>query len=134
MALFGGVALYLVAHIAFRLRNVRSLNRQRLIAAGITLALVPAGLVLPAIASLSAVTFVLVVLVAYEVVHFKEARHAIRDHEGNVQPGESRSARRTSASSTVRRPAARSASTLVESSEAGAWSAKPSRASSSLNR
>ncbi len=86
VALFGGVALYLVAHIAFRLRNVGTLNRQRLVAAGIILALLPAGLMLPSIASLSLVTAVLVILVTYEAVHFKEARHAIRDHEGETRP------------------------------------------------
>ena len=33
VALCGGVALYLLAHVAFRLRNVGSLNKQRLVAA-----------------------------------------------------------------------------------------------------
>ena len=86
VALFGGAALYLVAHIAFRLRNVGTLNRQRLVAAGLILVLLPAGLVLPSIASLSIVTAVLVALVTYEAVHFKSARHAIRDHEGEMRP------------------------------------------------
>jgi len=86
VALFGGVALYLVAHIAFRLRNLGTLNRQRMVAAAILLALLPAGLVLPSIASLSLVTAVLVSLVIYEAVRFKEARHAIRDQEGEMRP------------------------------------------------
>ena len=34
VALLGGAALYLLGHIAFRLRNVGTLNRQRLVAAG----------------------------------------------------------------------------------------------------
>ena len=34
VAMLGGTALYLLAHIAFRLRNVHSLNRQRLLVRG----------------------------------------------------------------------------------------------------
>ncbi len=33
-----GIALYLLAHVAFRLRNVRSVNKQRLVVAGLLLA------------------------------------------------------------------------------------------------
>ena len=33
VAMLGGTALYLLAHIAFRLRNVHTLNRQRLLCA-----------------------------------------------------------------------------------------------------
>src|SRR3954470_226505 len=40
VALCGGVALYLAAHVAFRLRNVGTLNRQRCVAAALALAAV----------------------------------------------------------------------------------------------
>ena len=53
VAMLGGVALYLLAHIAFRLRNVRSLNKQRLLVAALLLALVPAGTELPSLATLA---------------------------------------------------------------------------------
>ena len=43
VALFGGMALYLLAHIAFRLRNMGTLNVQRLVAAVVLLALIPVG-------------------------------------------------------------------------------------------
>ena len=42
-ALLGGAALYLLGHIAFRLRNVGTLNRQRLVAAAVIVALIPVG-------------------------------------------------------------------------------------------
>ena len=44
LALCGGVALYLLAHIAFRLRNVGTFNRQRAIATVAVLALIPLAL------------------------------------------------------------------------------------------
>src|SRR3954454_833864 len=40
-AMFGGMALYLVAHVAFRWRNLHTLNRQRLVAAALLVALLP---------------------------------------------------------------------------------------------
>ena len=51
-ALFGGAALYLLGHIAFRLRNVGTLNRQRLVAAAVIVALIPVATHMPALASL----------------------------------------------------------------------------------
>ena len=47
VAMLGGTALYLLAHIAFRLRNVHSLNSQRLLVAVLLLALIPAATELP---------------------------------------------------------------------------------------
>ena len=55
VALCGGVAMYLGAHILFRLRNVHSLNKPRLVVTGLLVALVPAALALPALATLGAV-------------------------------------------------------------------------------
>ena len=43
VALLGGTALYLLAHVAFRWRNVHTLNRQRLACAALLVALVPLG-------------------------------------------------------------------------------------------
>ena len=77
-ALLGGTALYLLAHVAFRLRNVRTLNRQRLGLAVLCVALVPLAVVLPALATLAVLTALLVALIAYETVRFAEARERIR--------------------------------------------------------
>ena len=55
VALCGGAALYLVGHVAFRLRNIGSLNRQRLFAALILLALIPFATSVDAIAAVIAV-------------------------------------------------------------------------------
>jgi low temperature requirement protein LtrA len=81
VALFGGMALYLLAHIAFRLRNMGTLNVQRLVAAVLLLALIPVGMRLPSLGSLAILTVVLIALVGYEAVRFREARHRIRFDE-----------------------------------------------------
>ena len=77
-ALYGGVALYLLAHLAFRLRNVGSINRPRAVAA-VVLAFAPLGAqFLPALAALGLLALLLGCLIAFEVVHYAEARAAVR--------------------------------------------------------
>jgi low temperature requirement protein LtrA len=78
VALCGGVALYLFGLIAFRLRNLRTLNPQRLVAACALVALIPLALEVDAIVSLAAVTAVCVLLIAYEAIRLGEARARIR--------------------------------------------------------
>ena len=77
-AMYGGVALYLLAHVAFRLRNIHTLNTQRLVVAGILLALYPLAVELPALASLGVVVAVLWTLIAYETIHFGQRRNELR--------------------------------------------------------
>ena len=76
--IFGGAAVYLLGHIAFRLRNVGTLNRQRLVATVVIVALIPAATHMPALASLGLLTAILAVLIAYEAIRFAEARARIR--------------------------------------------------------
>jgi low temperature requirement protein LtrA len=77
-ALFGGVALYLLAHVAFRWRNVRRFSTQRLLVAAALLALIPVGATVPAIAALGMVTAILVVMIVYEAIRFAELRTRLR--------------------------------------------------------
>ena len=83
-ALLGGAAVYLLAHVAFRLRNIHSLSVRRLVCAGILLALVPAGATLPALLTLGLLAVVLVGLIAYEAIRYAEARERVRHQP---QPG-----------------------------------------------
>jgi low temperature requirement protein LtrA len=78
VALCGGVSLYLLAHISMRLRNVRTVNRQRLVAAIALAGLIPVATEIPGLAALGAVTAVCVVLIAYEAIRFAEARQRVR--------------------------------------------------------
>jgi low temperature requirement protein LtrA len=86
-AMLGGAAVYLLAHVAFRLRNVHTLNRQRLVCAVLLLALIPVAAELPALATLGILTGVLVALIAYEALRFAEARDRVR-HQLAAELGE----------------------------------------------
>jgi low temperature requirement protein LtrA len=78
LAMYGGVAAYLLGHIGFRLRNVGSVNRPRLVVAIGLLALTPLAAALPALGSLALLAAVLVGMIGYEVVRYAEARAAVR--------------------------------------------------------
>jgi low temperature requirement protein LtrA len=78
VTLFGGSALYLLAHVAFRLRNVHTLNRQRLLTAVILVALLPIALEVPSLAALGLLAALLAALITYEAVRFAEARDRVR--------------------------------------------------------
>jgi low temperature requirement protein LtrA len=78
VATLGGSALYLLAHVAFRWRNVHRFNGARLLCALAMLALIPAATELPALATLAIVTAALAALIAYETAHFAELRERLR--------------------------------------------------------
>jgi low temperature requirement protein LtrA len=78
VALLGGVGLYLLAHVAFRWRNVHRFSIQRVLATVLLAAFLPAALELPALATLAVVAAALSVLIAYETVHFAELRERLR--------------------------------------------------------
>jgi low temperature requirement protein LtrA len=78
VAMLGGTALYLLAHVAFRLRNVRRFSTPRLLCALLLLALVPAAVELPALATLAILAAALAVLIGYERVRFAELRDRMR--------------------------------------------------------
>jgi low temperature requirement protein LtrA len=78
VALCGGVALYLLGHIAFRLRNVGTLNRQRLVTVLLCLALVPVATSADALVSLGLLAGLSAALILYEAIRFREARSRVR--------------------------------------------------------
>jgi low temperature requirement protein LtrA len=77
-ALCGGLAVYLLGHVAFRLRNLGTLNGPRLGLALALLAFVPFADGPVAWATLAIVSGVVWLLVGYEVVRYAEARDRIR--------------------------------------------------------
>jgi low temperature requirement protein LtrA len=77
-ALFGGVALYLLAHVAFKLRIGGGLGPHRLVAAVVCAACIPLGTEVEALAALTIVTAICLALIAYEVIRFREARARVR--------------------------------------------------------
>jgi low temperature requirement protein LtrA len=84
-ALYGGVALYLLALVAFRLRNVRTLNKQRIVTAALLVALLPVVTEIHALVALAVLAALLVSLIAYEAIRFADARNRIR-HELAREP------------------------------------------------
>jgi low temperature requirement protein LtrA len=77
-ALLGGGALYLLSHVAFRLRNVGTLSRPRSVGLVVLLALIPVGTRVPALAALGLLAAVLAAVIAYEAVRYAEARDRAR--------------------------------------------------------
>jgi low temperature requirement protein LtrA len=78
VAALGGTALYLLAHVAFRWRNVHRFSAQRLLCAAVLVALVPIAIEVPALVALAMLAAVLSVLIAYETVRFAELRDKLR--------------------------------------------------------
>jgi low temperature requirement protein LtrA len=77
-ALLGGLALYLLGHVAFRYRHVHTINRQRLLLAIVLLALVPVAVELPALATLAIANALIWAMIAYETRNYGEGRHRVR--------------------------------------------------------
>ncbi len=84
-ALLGGAAMYMLAHVAFRYRNMHRLSGRRLVCAVVLLALLPAGASLPALATLAILAAVLVALIAYEAWRYADVRDRIR-HQPALEP------------------------------------------------
>ena len=83
--LLGGVAIYLLAHVALRLRNAHTLNRQRLLVALVLGALVPLATTLTALATLAIVNLLIWVMIAYETATYDERRYRLR-HGLDIEP------------------------------------------------
>jgi low temperature requirement protein LtrA len=84
VALFGGIALYYAGHVAFRLRNLGTVNRIRLVALLAALALIPAGREVDALVAVALAAALTSAVIAYEAIHFREARYRIRHEQGGV--------------------------------------------------
>jgi low temperature requirement protein LtrA len=81
VALCGGAALYLLDHVAFLYRSTGRLWRRRSYGMVALLAVVPAALVIPALAALGLVSAVCTLVVAYEAIGRREHRTQIRNVE-----------------------------------------------------
>jgi low temperature requirement protein LtrA len=77
-AMLGGVAVYLLAHVAFRYRNVHSVNIHRLACAALLLVFIPVAVEVPALVTLAFIAGALTVLIALEGVRFAGSRERVR--------------------------------------------------------
>lgn len=81
-ALFGGVLLYVLGHICFKLRTVRTFSVQRaVLAAAVVVAWLALGKA-PALVQLGVLAALAWSLVAYETLRYREVRHELR-HAGH---------------------------------------------------
>jgi low temperature requirement protein LtrA len=81
VGLCGGVALYLLGHIAFLFRTTRRIFRRRTLGAAVLLALIPAAVAIPALAALALVSAVCALVVAYEAIRYRAHRVQVRHPE-----------------------------------------------------
>jgi low temperature requirement protein LtrA len=84
VALFGGIALYYAGHVGFRLRNLGTLNRIRLGALIVSLALIPLAVEVDALLAVAMAAVLGSSVIAYEAIHFREARARIRHEHGSM--------------------------------------------------
>jgi len=80
LALYGGVVVYLLGHIAFKWRTGHQVLLVRVLTAAVVAVLVPAAARLPALAALGLLAAVLVAMVTFESVHYAEHRRELRSH------------------------------------------------------
>jgi low temperature requirement protein LtrA len=79
LALLGGTALYLLAHVALRLRTAGTINFQRLVLASLLLAAVPIAVHVASLVALGGMTAVLWLLISYETLFvYDERRYRLR--------------------------------------------------------
>jgi low temperature requirement protein LtrA len=78
-ALLGGTAIYLLGHVALRLRNARTISATRLGLAGVLFALIAAAVHVDALWTLAAINVLLWAMIAYETRHvYGDRRYLLR--------------------------------------------------------
>jgi len=80
-ALFGGAALYLLAHVLFKHCMTGQLSIIRIAVAVLLVALAPLLALVPALVSLTVLAVVLMAMVGFETHRYREMRHALRHGE-----------------------------------------------------
>ena len=82
IGLSGGLATYMAAHVALRLRMSGGLGHGRPIATVVLLGMIPLATMVPALVALGLVAAVCVALIAYEALRYPYARAWIRSRHG----------------------------------------------------
>jgi len=78
-ALLGGTAIYLLAHVALRLRNAHTINVERLALALLLFALIAPAMGIGALVTIGALNVLLWVMIAYETIFvYDERRYRLR--------------------------------------------------------
>jgi low temperature requirement protein LtrA len=80
-ALLGGMAIYLMAHVSFRYRHIRTINSRRAALAVVLLAFLPVATEVPALATVSVVAVLAWLLIVIETRSYGAARDRVRHEE-----------------------------------------------------
>lgn len=86
VGLYGGVALFLLALVAFKYRTIRQFGRARLGAAVLMLVLMPLAALLPALVALGVLAVVLAALIGYETRAHADLRAQTRHEPHETEP------------------------------------------------
>jgi low temperature requirement protein LtrA len=89
-ALLGGTAIYLLAHVALRLRNAHSVNIERLTLGLLFFALIPVATMVDALYSIVVVNLLLWAMIAFETFYVYGERRYLLRHDMEIDiPGSS---------------------------------------------
>jgi low temperature requirement protein LtrA len=89
VALLGGVAIYLLAHVAFRWRSVHRFSSQRVAAAAVLAGLIPVATEIDALWIVAISAGLLASLIAYETIRFADLRDRLRHQLESAQDSSS---------------------------------------------
>ena len=78
LPLTAGLALYALAQVAFRLRNVGTLAQPRIAAAAACLAVIPLAREAPSLVALSVLALIWAALIAWETLRYRDLRAEVR--------------------------------------------------------
>jgi low temperature requirement protein LtrA len=78
VALCGGLALYALGMVAFRLRNTGTVARARIVTAVVCLALIPVAMEAAGLVTLPLLAAAWIVLIAYETLRYRQFRARVR--------------------------------------------------------
>jgi low temperature requirement protein LtrA len=84
-ALYGGVAVFLFAHVAFKYRTWRRVTVRRVVVGALLCALIPIAMELPALAALGLLTAVFVAMIVTEAIRYAEAREQVRHEDSGPE-------------------------------------------------
>jgi low temperature requirement protein LtrA len=90
IGLCGGLALYMAAHIAIRLRTSGGWGHGRPVATIVLLVLIPVATIVPSLVALTLAAGTCATLIAYEAIRYRGARAWIRGHRGEFTMDEVR--------------------------------------------
>lgn len=83
--MYGGVALYLLAQVAFKHRTWHTVSAARMVATIVIIALIPLAALIPTLGALGLLTAAMVGLITFESLSFSDLRERVRHQDENAE-------------------------------------------------